>query len=344
MKEKTGYNIKIILKMIGKLFVAGIISVIILSVSTYLYDFTGIHITNKTGATDYVWQQNQKINNLKEGFAYVRMDENGFNNTEVPADIDILLMGSSHMEAYQVASDENTGFLLNKLLSDKTTYNIGVSGHTIYRITDNIESALSQFSPSRYVIIETSTIALDMVEMEKVITDNCQRISSYDSGIMYYLQKVPAFKPLYNQLENWIKLSEKSNKKEKNKDETDSVTELPEGYEDRLKEFLSIVSASAEKAGISPIIFYAPLEKLDEKGNLIISTEKIYSDAFEKACLELEIGYIDMTAAFMNLYKNKHTLAHGFSNTAVGVGHLNKFGHQAVAEVLADYIKSCEER
>ncbi len=46
-----------------------------------------------------------------------------------------------------------------------------------------------------------------------------------------------------------------------------------------------------------------------------------------------------MTASFIKLYEQNHILAHGFINTAVGEGHLNKYGHKAIAEAVAAVIK-----
>lgn len=52
---------------------------------------------------------------------------------------------------------------------------------------------------------------------------------------------------------------------------------------------------------------------------------------------------MDMTDEFKALYEEKHILAHGFVNTAVGRGHLNKYGHRVIAQTLAEKIKEDEE-
>jgi hypothetical protein len=43
---------------------------------------------------------------------------------------------------------------------------------------------------------------------------------------------------------------------------------------------------------------------------------------------------MDMTGAFTEEYKRSHVLPHGFANTAVGAGHLNKNGHRIIAAEL----------
>ncbi len=332
--------LKLVLSRLGKLCIAGILVLIVLSVVSFFFSYTGIHVTNESGATDYTWQKNQLMFNLKEGFSCVRMDENGFNNVAAPENgIDILLMGSSHMEAYQVNQKENCAALLNEYMTDLVTYNIGVSGHTIYRLADNIESALSEYRPEKYVILETNTVLLSIEEMQKILDGSASAIKSYDSGILFYLQKIPAFKPLYNQLENWLDTKTEVDDKEEKEE-----TVIPENYESVLTEFMKSISDSAEKYGVITVIFYAPNESLTKDGNLVFETDEKYFEIYKNVCEKSGIVFIDMSPFFLDLYKNSNVLAHGFPNTAVGVGHLNRYGHKMIAEVLAAEISATEGR
>ena len=321
-----------------KVLVAGVLALAILSVISFFYTYTGIHVTNTSGATDYVWQKNQLMVNMKEGFSFVEMDENGFNNAEVFDDIDILLMGSSHMESYQVLQNENCASLLKEYLPDFNTYNIGISGHTIYRIVDNIESALNKFSPSKYLLIETNTVQLDIYNMNEVLNGEAKAIESHDSGILFYLQKIPAFKPLYNQLDNWLNIKSLNN----NDYYIAGETVIPEGYVETLGLFLGEIKKHSEIHGVTPMIFYAPNEFLDSDGRLYFSTDSKYYEIYKSVCESYGIVFVDMSASFASLYENENVLAHGFSNTAVGTGHLNRYGHEAVAKTLAAEISKKE--
>ena len=338
---KKGF-LKLILLRLCKLCISAVLVLLLLSVVTFFYNYTGIHVTNKSGATDYNWQKNQIMFNLKEGFSFVRMDENGFNNVALPEnDIDILLMGSSHMEAYQVNQNENCAALLNDYMPDLFTYNIGVSGHTIYRLADNIEAALREYRPEKYVILETNTVSLSINEMQKILDGSASAIKSYDSGVLFYLQKIPAFKPLYNQLENWLNVKiESSDSAPAQKVET----VIPENYETVLTEFLKSISDSANEYGVVPVIFYAPNESLTGDGELVFQTDEKYYEIYKDVCEETGIVFIDMSPYFLDLYENSNVLAHGFANTAVGVGHLNRHGHKMIAEVLAAEISETEVR
>lgn len=336
MKKGT---VKLLSVFFVKLFVSGLITLIVLSVISFVYSYTGIHITNADGSTDYVWQKNQIMLNMKEGFAFIRMDENGFNNPLVPENgIDILLMGSSHMEAYQVKQNENCAALLNEYIPDLFTYNIGVSGHTIYRLADNVEAALDKYKPEKYVVFETNTVSLSIDEMQKILDGRSSAIKSYDSGLLFYLQKIPAFKPLYNQLEIWLDTETEDSDDSEEKEET----VIPGNYEAVLMEFLNIISDSAKKHGVTPIIFYAPNESLEKDGKLVFQTDEKYFEIYRRVCESNGIVFIDMSPVFADLYVNGNVLAHGFANTAVGVGHLNRYGHRAIAETLAAVIAEKE--
>lgn len=337
MDKKIG--IKEFFLWIGKVTIAGTVTIFILSIFSYIYDYSGIHIQNKKGGTDYIWQSNQYKSTMKEGFSWLSMDENGFNNNHIAKDhIDILLMGSSHMEAVNIKQNQNVGYLLNDLIPQYYTYNIGISGHTIYRCVNNIESAIDNYKPSRYVIIETDSIELKIKEMDAVVKGTAKAIPSYDSGMIYYLQKIPAFKSIYNQLDIWM--NEEATKG--NNKETDKENQNLDEYRKKLREFLAIVSNSAQKSEIKPIIFFSPTEKIGKDGVPTYVINEQYLEIFKETCKELDITFIDMTNTFKQLYNEQHVTAHGFSNTAVGVGHLNEFGHKAISNTIAKIISELE--
>ncbi len=327
---------------------AEIIAIAVLSVFGLFYGYSGVHSKNASGATDYKWQSNHITTTMKEGFSYIQYDKNGFNNIGDDEDVDILLMGSSHMEAVNVAQNESTAALLNTMLPNMHTYNIGMSGHTIYRCVDNIDKALSYYKPSEYVIIETSTVELSISEMNKIITGKGKPIPSYSSGMLNTLQQIPAFKPLYKQLGEWYGKKERFGFSigSENGNEAAVVvpTEISVDYSKTLTDFLNMVVSCANNADITPIIFYAPAQGIEPDGDVYYGTARPYFDLYKKTCDELGILFVDLTDEFDELYDKKHILAHGFPNTAVGVGHLNKYGHQAIAEALCETIKEKEAK
>lgn len=315
---------------IGKIILAGIIALFLLSAFSYAYYHTGLRIKSESGATDYHWEPNALISTMKEGFSWIKTDANGYNNVSIPAQIDILIMGSSHMEAVEVAQNENTVAQLNMLLPDMYVYNIGISGHTIYRCVDNISSAIENFKPTSYVVIETNKIRLDVDEMEAVISGHAVRESASSGGrVMSILQRIPAFKPLYSQIEAWMAQDRKIVVAQSGE------SSEAENYYAVLEAFLGIVGEAAETDGIQAIIFYDPPQEYDEDGLLdYFHTDKEVT-LFKEACEQNNIVFMDLTDTFAAAFQADYTLAHGFANTGVGLGHLNRDGHRMIAEVLA---------
>ena len=333
--DNTGIMIKL-LKKCAKIGIAVVASLFILSLFTLIYSYSGVHITNKTGATDYKWEPHQFKSNMREGFSWLYMNEDGFNNqfnAEGDSNIDILLMGSSHMEAVNIGSDKNVGYLLNSGLSEYTIYNIGMSGHDIYHCVNNLKKAVDYYNPTEYVIIETDELVLDQDQIMSVINGDYPIIPSYDHGMMYTVQKmIPCFQPIYREIINWKNASANMIQVD-DKGDTSSVTDEYYGV---LSDFLSFIDDSAE--GRKVILVYHPRIRIDDK-DFAISENDADTERFNELCRDHQIEFVDMTDDFISEYVLYHNMPHGFSNTAVGVGHLNETGHRLMANRLCKVVK-----
>jgi len=315
-----------------KVGLAGVLSLLILSLFTIIYNYTGIHVSNPSGATDYKWINCQLKSTMVEGFSWFKMDDNGFNNSIVLQDSpDILLMGSSHMEATEIRNTENVGCLLNQELPSMVTYNIGMSGHDIYRCANNLRNAVQEYNPTSYVIIETDTTCLTCDEISAVLQEEMEPIKSYDSGLMYMLQRYcPAIKLLYKQISDWRNADRIVSNEDYNGDSNAT-------YDD----YSAFIHKMKEDCGDNTtlIIFYQPAYSIDMNGELVFEETNDGINFFTQACEDNNVVFINVTDRFCELYEQDCILAHGFSNTAVGVGHLNKYGHRIIAETLAEYIE-----
>ncbi len=321
-----------------KCILAGIVALVVLSGFCYLFSYSGARVHNESGATDFKWSPNQWRSTVLEGYTWFRMDNYGFNNVYDNSDSpDILLMGSSHMEAANVKQSENVASILENELS-LDVYNIAISGHTIYNCVDNMDAAVKEYQPKQYLILETVTAELSIDEMQKVVNGELESIESYDSGIVYMFQKyIPALKTMYKQFSNWKAVD--ANQTESLA--SDTILEQEENYEEILYDFLLKAKSSAQKSGSKLIIFYHPEIKIDSSTNAYTEIfDKKKFELFGKTCDELDIIYVDMTQTFKNMYEQEHILPYGFSNTAVGAAHLNKHGHRAITD---DLIKAITE-
>ena len=325
---------KRIFLLIAKAFCASITTLLLLSAFVFFYNDSGVHISNPTNATDYTWEPFQRKSTCEEGFALVHMDENGYNNLFLPDSIDILLMGSSQMEAVNVDQKLNTGYLLNEYLYDYNTYNIGVSGHTVYNCVNNIDYAIDTYQPKKYVVMVIDTVELDINQMQSVLNGEWQRIPSYDSGVVYTIQKkLPVAKVLYKKIDDWINMDYRSIST------TDNKTDGDDEYSDTLNKFLYSAKTCCDECGVKLIVVYQPSVYIDSDGDFISNTSEKALDTFSVECEEQGIQFVNMTDDFKELYNTENVLPHGFINTAVGVGHLNEYGHKAIAKRVASIIK-----
>ena len=335
--DKQNSKAKLTFVMLIKCMAAGIVALMILSVFCYFFSYSGTRVKNKSGATDFKWASNEFKSNAFEGYSWFHMDKHGFNNIDDSSkNPDILLMGSSHMEAANVKQSDSVASRLSQKLS-LDVYNIAMSAHTIYNCVNNMDAAVNQYKPSDYVILETMTTQLSVGQMQSVIDGKFVKYDSADSGMFYYLQKYcPALKNIYKQISVW---SSGSSRSAVGADADTSKAD--KNYEDTLHKFLSKAKNAAAKSGAKLVIFYHPEIKIDKNANAYTVVEnKEKFELFEKTCEELSIIYVDMTDTFLDMYKQQHILPYGFSNTAVSAAHLNKHGHEAITQQI---IKSISE-
>lgn len=333
-----------------KLILSGCISLALLSLFCYFYNYTGRHVINEDGSTDYKWEANQYFSNMKEGFAWFRFDADGFNNPSDAAftgePVDILLLGSSHMEAVQIPKDQNTAALLGTYFPEKHVYNLGVSSHTIFSCVQNLPAAVEKYKPTSYVILETDSIAFDVDAMRNSAGGVYPEVETVQSGILYEVQKrIPAVKSLYKAYVDWKNVSAWHGSQIQFEGPAEPFI-IPEEawveYEEVLRDFLGKAKASMP-ASCQLLIFYHPRTLLDEAGEYHAPDAGRAGKLFVQVCKELDIIFVDLSEDFEKLYVRENILAHGFINGGVGIGHLNARGHQVIAEVLYKTILEREE-
>ena len=134
-------------------------------------------------------------------FCFFYSNNDGFNNLRdyTPGEqIDVLLMGSSHMEAFNVAQDKSTASVLNRLFDGKKyVYSIGTAGHTLPYCVKHLGSALDTYVPAQYVLLETASLDLTPADMEGALDGSLADIPSYTGGLVGLLQRVPLLRLLY---------------------------------------------------------------------------------------------------------------------------------------------------
>ncbi len=141
---------------------------------------------------------------MSEGVSWGQVDANGFNNKTVINNPDILIVGSSHMEAMNVMQDENTASQLNQLLNKRySVYNLGISGHFFFKACQYLPRNIELFKPNglKAIIVETSTVDVSPKDVESILLHNIKKTPSHSDGIIGKLQRNPFLRTLYFQYE-----------------------------------------------------------------------------------------------------------------------------------------------
>jgi hypothetical protein len=339
MPNKTGAGSIMGIKNVCRFIIAGFAAFTFLNILCFVYYNMPVHITSKTGATDYVWEQHAYYSKMTEGFGYGKMNNEGFNNLHDynAQPINVLLMGSSQMEGTNVPQNKTTAALLNLAFNkSKYVYNIGISGHDFPHIINNLERSVQFYKPREYVVIEIGSIRSNIQELELGLNSSLEKIPSYDSKLMFYLQKIPYLRLLYSQYKS---LAGKGN----GMDISDKKVSSDERqYSEVLFSVMEKMSQTAMAYNVKIIIFYHPRFKLNYDGSISENTDDKYLKIFENACKFENIFFVNLADDFSENYETNYLLPHGFLNTAVGEGHLNRHGHQVIAGALVKKINQIE--
>ena len=338
-----------IVKEIGKVLLSGLLSIAILSGLMCGYSLLPVHIENEKGNTDYVWPANSVWVKMTEGISWGKLDANGLNNKSVIENPDILILGSSHMEAINVMQDQNTAYLLNEKLNGRySVYNFGVSDHDIYKVCQYVPANLELYGPSlKAIIIETDIVELDEKNVQKVLDGTVAHSPSYSSGLIGTLQRIPFFRVLYSQtVHGLLKLFMPSssgagsvNNDTAAGDDTKAEKPVEEQAYSKLFHYLS---QQEKKYGTQIIVFYHPTGTLEPDGTIKFNSDE-HLAAFHKYAEAEHIDFVDLTSDFEDMFYNEHHVAHGFTTGQVEFGHINSFGHAKAAEALSEKIEQLEE-
>ena len=257
------------IKVIGALF----LSICILSFLLLFYSITPVHMKNKKGNTDYVWPANSLYVKMTEGMAWGRFDANGYNNLKVIEKPDILLLGSSHMEATNVMQNKSVVTLLNDKLNGKyTVYNMGISGHNFYKVCQYLPTNLELYeNNSKMVIIETSSININQESVDSVLNHTVSYKKSYSTGLIGMLQRVPFFRTIYHQVHSGLLkkfMNAKSDIIEEDSEENLVAADINVSEQTYIDLFFYLENLEKDY-GVQIVIFYHPIENLNVDGTLM---------------------------------------------------------------------------
>ena len=327
-------------KWTGRAVGAGLLALALLNLFCVFYYNVPVHYTNPDGATEYKWEAGRFYSKGTEGFALGRTNNDGFNNLRdyTPGEaVDILLMGSSHMEGFNVAQDENAAALLNERYGgERYVYNIGTAGHTLLYCVKHLDRALAVYAPAGWVVLETMSLDFAPGDMDAVVDGTYPDIPSHTGGLLTMLQKLPFLRLFYTQ---YIKNGELFSGMADGQYEEDAA--FSGDYTASLEKLLDKLGRESEAHGVRALVVFSPPVLIAPDGGAYTETDPGKLAVFTRLCEENGIEFLDLTEVYLEAY-DRRILPFGFSNTAPLVGHLNRQGHRLFADAVAARIAERE--
>ena len=335
-----------VVKYLGKFIAASIVAVIILSLVFSVYYLVPLRVENPDHNTDYKWESGAPWIRMEEGISVGRYDANGFNNAKVVDNPDVLILGSSHMEAANVPQNENTGYYLSRMLEGKlSVYNMGISGHFLTKTCSYLPQTLEVFDDPKYIIIETSGTGITQNDADSILNHTVPKTKVSDNQLLNMMQRMPFFRVMYYQLDGGLikKMSDTGTAQTAvQQNRNDSVSEKAEIDKAPYDEVFEYLEALQNENNTRIVIFYHPTETFNADGTVSFQRDDTY-DAFAESASEHHIAFVDVTAEFEAMYAEDYSVPHGFITGKLGEGHLNSNGHYAVAKCLYQTITKMEE-
>lgn len=319
----------------GKVLAAGVISIAVLTVFCMFYESMPPAVSPEDGVTDMKYIPNTFWCHGREGFGTGRTNNDGYLNLfdyEAGESVDVLVMGPSHMEAFQVPMRDSTASRLNAMM-DGTVYNIGISGNYFLSCARNLDAALRKYEPAKYVIIDTHFIRFGDDNLTAVLQGTYPERIVPGGKLHDLLRKEPFIHLAVVQVRELLGLDEEA--LEENGQEGPDNPAL-------VGELLTRMAGAVTAHGAKLIIAYHPGTALKRDGSVQITSDKAEEDAFARLCEDNGILFLNMRGRFLSEYRKEHVLPYGFANTSVGAGHLNKEGHRMLAEELYRLMREAE--
>lgn len=324
------------IRMFFKLAGAGITAFAVLCALFFPYYTMPGRVPNAHGNTNFVWEAGSFWMQAEEGISWGRADEWGFNNPSVIEDPDILLLGSSHMEAVNVQPGESAAAQLSGLFAGEySVYSMGMSGHDLPEVCHYLPETLAIFAESpKYIVIETRSLSLSENELDFILTAPAAASKGRPASLKA-LRDLPFLSVLARQMDTGLidlllpGLSASA----------DAGADMPDAQlYDRLMAHLAAIEA---ESGAQILFVYHRPGTFSPEGAFTWS-ENPYQAAFSAACGEHGIGFIDLAPDFATLWADESLVPYGFITGSPNSGHLNAHGHRTAAEAICRTIREME--
>lgn len=325
-----------------KFFIAFLAATALANGLCYFYFSPPIQIPNPEGFTAIKLAPSNHNTNRVEGYCNMTIDENGFNNNvNFPyRDARAIFLGSSQMEGENVNPTENYVARLNAAMPNLQGYNLGVSSTTFVTNFVRIPALVEKFPKSEIVVFEINGMPRmnELIKMRDELAGG-QIPEGYNiswktnNPIMHLASNLPIFRLIWYKYKT---LDPKNTAITKGSVANESSSFDASTYETILREVLTL---GKSRAGSRNILIFS-IDRLQQHPDGSVEIEYGNGEAaiFAKVTAELGIDYVSTGEAFLADYNNRHNFPCGFYNTKPNVGHLNKYGHETIANELAPVV------
>jgi len=346
-------------KEISGWLIAFLSACFILNIFTFSFYHPAVEIKRSGGSTPGLMVPGQWSLLGFEGYGIQTIDHNGYVNPDLPLEKDYYcVIGASHAEGLHSRKGERISDYLNNKLGYTDTlkfYNIAHTAYQFNNIAKHFDGIIQEFPNSKGIIIELDSTDYSIEQLTDAL--NQTGYSYTDDTINCMLEKQTSKEKLITLIKNYIPLIRELSfqyetyKTSKSQQVNDKIyrasdfevreaitkdTAFLENYRATLSNVMQMIRSEYQG---HIIIVYHPTTSLDEKGNLILNSE-VTDAIFEEECIKNDIAFIDMSNKFTDAFYNDNIAVYGFWNTTMMTGHINKFCHELMADVVLDYLKT----
>ncbi|MBE7046076.1 MAG: hypothetical protein E7396_01535 [Ruminococcaceae bacterium] len=335
--QKGRFGLKKTFGCIFKVILSGSLALFILSAFSLVY-FNGPPIIPQPELiTKNKFVPNRAWSYMGEGFGYGVTDSLGYNNVYYDdyTSPDVIVMGSSHMEAVHVPARNTCTSVMDKLFAEDDNadnnikcLNIGRSGSFFDQSVSYFETVAKHFDTAKYIIVETKSLGWTIEQFEGMLNQKYRK----QMGPRSFAANVTVAVPY---LRLFVKQTEELFLQDKSADPLPlSTTQDKVEYATKMNEVVKMMASQAKEHGKQLVILHHNTFSYEEQQNAKSDDDPEQMKVLEDSCAENDVILVDVTDEFVDHYKNTYEVAYGFANSEIGEGHLNKVGHRIIGEEL----------
>ncbi len=339
-----------VLKYFIKLAISGILALIILSVLCLFYYNPPMPTPQFQEYSNTKYIENRFWVSFREGFGFGKTNELGYNDAPIqnPSASRIAFVGSSNTVGLQMRQKDTFARLTEELLlsddnsqNDYECMNVASAGQFFETSVSNIEPLAKSFDNLAFVVIEAPSYNYSEEDFYKMLRGE-YHVEPASSGIIYRIaQSSPYLRLLANQYQSMMQ--------HRSEDYTEisasPVSAAPdyEAYERGFRAVAEMLGGIANEYGFRIILLQHGMPVADAEHIMHNNQDVKKVEILSRCCSDNGIIFLDMCQEFADYHNSTSASAYGFPNTSPNTGHLNKTGHNLIAQRIYETVSEIGE-